>query len=237
MDTGFFKWVWRFNALIIAGAVTLLLCVIAWEASSSLRTKLFNQRATNTLVAPTDQAAATADQTDTAEVRRYFGAPLEHSKGSPYALPLRVEQEYDNRGISKSSVGNTVNYKIIDTDAQTNRWLFPQANRLIIDSRSITLRRRGQSEQPLGTFLSIVETDTNRDGRLSARDTKSLYFVDKSWAEPLKITEGVKATLRIHALDASHIDLIFDTADGTHAARINLTDGMILSEQVLTARD
>lgn len=239
MDTGFFKWVWRFNALVIAGAVTLLLCVIAWEATSSLRKSLFNQRTTNTLLAPTDEPTdvSAADQTDRAEVNRYLGAPLDHSRGSPYALPLRVEQEYDNRGISKSSVGNTTNYIVVDTEAQSNRWLFPKANRLIINSRPITLRRRGQPEQSLGTLLRIVEKDTNNDDRLSGRDTMSLYLVDKNWTKPLKITEGVISTLRIHPVNVRQVDLIFNTTDGTHAARIDAKTGLIQAEQVVTAQE
>ena len=163
MDTGFFKWVWRFNALVLAAAVTLMLCVFIWEMTSSLRRSLFQPQTTNTLITPTIQTDETEhkDQPNPAEVRRYFSAPLEYSAGSPYALPLRVEQEYDNRRISKSSVGNTVNYRIIDTETQTSRWLFPKGNRFILDSRPVTFRKQAQPEQNLGMILSIVESDTN----------------------------------------------------------------------------
>lgn len=239
MDTGFFKWVWRFNALVIAGAVTLMLCVVIWETTSSLRRSLFQQQTTNTLIAPSEQTeqAQAEDQSDPAEVRRYFGAPIYPSNGSPYALPLRVQQEYENRGFSKSSAGNTINYKIIDTETQTDRWLFPRASRLIIDSRPIILRQRGKPAQDLGTLLSIVEIDTNGDQRLSTSDTMSLYLVDKNWSKPLKITQGVTSSLQNHPVSPTEIDLIFNTADGTHAARIDALTGIIQSEQVVTAQD
>lgn len=239
MDTGFFKWVWRFNALVLAAAVTLMLCVFVWEMTSSLRRSLFQPQTTNTLITPTIQTDETEDkdQPNPAEVRRYFSAPLEYSAGSPYALPLRVEQEYDNRGISKSSVGNTVNYRIIDTETQTSRWLFPKGNRLILDSRPVTFRKQAQPEQNLGMILSIVESDTNGDGRLSRRDTMTLYLVDSTWSEPAKITEGVISVLRIHPVSPSQIDLIFNTDYGTHAARIDAATGLIQSEQVITPQE
>ncbi|WP_298858230.1 hypothetical protein [uncultured Sulfitobacter sp.] len=239
IDTGFFKWVWRFNALVIAAAVTLMLCIVIWEMTSSLRRSLFQPQTTNTLIAPiiqTDQSEEDG-QTDPAEVRRYFGAPLEYSAGSPYALPLRVEQEYDNRGISKSSVGNTINYRIIDTVTQTSKWLFPKGNRLILDTMPVRFFKRGQPEQNLGMILSVVESDTNGDERLSTRDKMSLYLVDTDWTEATKITEGVRSVLRIHTVSPSQIDLIFNTDDGTHAARIDAVSGLIQNEQVVNAQE
>ena len=94
MDTEFFKWVWRFNALVLATAVTLMLCVFVWEMTSSLRRSLFQPQTTNTLITLTIQTDETEDQDqpNPAEVRRYFSAPLEYSAVSPYALPCGLSR-------------------------------------------------------------------------------------------------------------------------------------------------
>jgi hypothetical protein len=65
----------------------------------------------------------------------------------------------------------------------------------------------------------------------------SLYLVNKNWTKPLKITEGVISPLRIHPVNVSQVDLIFNTTDGTHAAPIDATTGLIQAEQVVTAQE
>ena len=100
------------------------------------------------------------------------------------------------------------------------------------------LRLPAQSTQrTVGYLLTVVETDTNDDGRLSARDTKSLYLTSPEWDTPRKVTEGVISVLEREMIDASQLDVIFDTADGTHATRVSMRSGAILSEQVFSTRD
>ena len=237
METGFFKWIWRFNALVIAAAVTLLLLAILWEMTSSLRRDMFKQRTTDTLVAPTVQEGE-QQQTTEVEGRRYFGPPVGNAKNTPYALPLRVTQDIENVPyVSKSSVGNTINYKIVDTRAQTDRWLFVPTNRLILDPEQIIWRNGTQPPLPLGTLLKVVEEDTNADARLSTRDARTLYLVDPKWSAPTKIAQGVNSVLYTKAVSPSAFEVIYRKGSATHITRINAATGETLAEQIINTND
>ena len=235
MESGFFKWVWRFNGVIIAIGSSLLLFVLVWEGTAELRRESFPTQTTNTVALPSSDEESGHAAVPT-EISRRFGIPVGNGNRALYALPLYIEQEYPNRGISKSSGGNIVNYRIVGTDAQTNRWLFAPADRLIVTTNELRLPAQS-TQRTVGYLLTVVETDTNDDGRLSARDTKSLYLTSPEWDTPRKVTEGVISVLEREMIDASQLDVIFDTADGTHATRVSMRSGAILSEQVFSTRD
>lgn len=235
MDTGFFKWVWRFNALVIAAAVSLLLGVILWEVTSDLRRSAFAPATRETIVLADPQAPAATPAPR--ERRRYFAAPATPNRKGLYALPLYVEQEFDNRGITKGSDGNLVNYRIVDTNTQTNRWLFNNSDRLILDTKAVYLKQTNAPARLLGRMLAVIEQDTNEDGRLSNRDTRSLYFSDAGWSIPVKITTDVTRLIDALAIDNDTLHAIFNTAKGTHFAQIALPSAQIASEQVITTAD
>ena len=235
METGFFKWIWRFNGVIIAIGSSLLLFVMVWESTAELRRESFPRQTTNTvaLPSPTEESGHATAPT---EISRRFGSPVSNGSRTLYALPLYIEQEYPNRGITKSSGGNIVNYRIVDTNAQTNRWLFDPADRLIITTQELRLPAQS-TPRTVGYILIVVETDTNGDGRLSRRDTKSLYVTSPDWDTPRKVTEGVTSVVEKQPISASELDVIFDTTDGTHATRVSIGSGATLSEQLFTTRD
>ena len=178
METGFFKWVWRFNALVIAGVVTCAAVAIVWDMTRDLRREWLPTRTTDTLaIAPTEAGTAPVAAPQTV-ARRYFGRPGTQGSGSIFAMPLYVEQKYENRGISKSSSGNIVNYRIVDMQAATNRWLFPATGveRLVLEAQPMILNTSQGNQRRIGYLLSVVEADTNGDARLSRRDLHHALF-------------------------------------------------------------
>ncbi|MEH6645792.1 hypothetical protein [Sulfitobacter sp.] len=129
-----------------------------------------------------------------------------------------------------------VNYRIVDIAAQTNRWFFPQTDRLIMETRQLTFRA-GDAEEQLGHLMIVIEDDSDGNGRLSGRDKQTLYLTDIHWSAPVKVIDNVRALLAISPQSMTTADLIFKTNDGTHAVRLSLPDGAILSEQLLTPSD
>jgi hypothetical protein len=233
METGSFKWVWRFNAVAIAVCVILVLIVILWEITGTLRRNAFPTHTSNTFIDAREEPDQAAEQ------QRYFGAPNDPSNKGIYALPIYADQSHPNLGISKSnSYGrDLINYRIVDISAQTNHWLFEGMNRLILDTRMITLSYPGHGSNHLGQLLTVVLEDTNDDARLSGHDTKTLFLTNLHWNRPVKVTHGVISVLSTTAVSDSAFDIIFSTSDGTHAARIAIPTGEILSEQVLQTYD
>jgi len=235
METGFFKWVWRFNALAIALVALLALGAITYELGRDLARTLFPTRTTNTLVMNPADAPGEAVIDDT--IKRYFGTPSAATADGTYALPLYVEQTYSNRSISKSSVGNLVNYRIVETAPQSNRWLFPPAERLILNTYALVLRESGQANLPMGQLMTVTDSDTNEDGRLSPQETTSAFLTDATWGEPVKIVDGVHSLLSHTVRTSDMLDLIYNTDAGTHIAQVSLLSGAILSQQIVTPED
>jgi len=238
VDTGFYKWVWRFNALAIALVSLLALGLIGTQVVSSLSRAFFPTQTTNTLtLSPTATAeTATRDRPQDNTTKRYFSAPISATDGV-YALPLYIEQSYENRGISKSSGGNLVNFRIVESEPQSNRWLFDQGDRLIQNTTRLALRQSGSKDIQLGHLLAIVEADTNGDERLSARDLQTLYVTDPLWGTPVKIAQDVLSVLSTTPLSPTTLDLIYNSPRGTHIARLDVRSGELLAEQILSTKD
>lgn len=235
MENRFFTWIWRFNGLAIAAIAIFVAGAIIWNITSALWGNVFAQSATNTMALPAVNTAAETEPPP--ETNRSFGTVFGQTERAMYALPLYVEQDYSNRGISKSSSGNLVNYKIIETDTQTSRWLFPGDDRIILSTAPLAFRESGIGDFVQGYLLEVIDEDTNSDRRLSSNDTRTLFFTDSNWSLPVKVTERVIDLLHSQSVSENQIDLIFETLDGMHATRIKLPEGTILSEQVFRTRD
>lgn len=93
METGFFKWVWRFNGVIIAIGSSLLLFVLVWEGTAELRRENALAQQTNAVAVPSP-AEATGHATAPTEISRRFGTPVSNGNRRLYALPLYIEKEY-----------------------------------------------------------------------------------------------------------------------------------------------
>ncbi|KEJ88872.1 hypothetical protein [Sulfitobacter donghicola] len=232
MDTGFFKWLWRFNAAAIALCLLFALIMILSELSRDLTRNLFSPRTTNTLVAPVDDSEEETVQAQ--EKKRFFGALSRSGNANIYAVPLFLEQDISTySGISKSSTGNRINYRIVNMNTQSSRWLFEGMDRLILETRQILTEPNGGTPKFVGQLIEVVEEDTNNDTRLSARDTRSLYLTTADWSEPKKILNGVRMIFATQAQGNGVFDIIYSTTNQTHAARIDMETGNVLSSQTL----
>lgn len=229
METGFFKWVWRFNALLIAPGALLVVGLLVWEMTSSLRQRINPTTTTETLVLAPDTSIEAATDRPVQTLR--FGAPARHTKSGLHVLPLYAHQQDTNRGFSKNSNGSLLNYLIINTNQQTRRWLFPKADRLILNTRELVHDQNGIDTR-LGHVLAIVETDTNNDGRLTRQDTQTLYLTDPQWSAPREIRRGATSILAVEPISPTSFDLLISDQNTSYALRINADTGEILSEQV-----
>ena len=214
-ENRFFTWIWRFNGLAIAIAATLIIAILGWELSRDWRRQAFPTQTSDVLNIETPAATDTATPAPAVTQTLRFGPPIDTPKRGIYALPQYAEQEYENRGISKSSNGNRVNFLIINTQDQSQAWLFPAASRLILEVRDIWYMPNDGPRTLMGRVIEVVDTDTNGDGRLSGTDFSSLYYVNPEWAEPILLVADVDYVLSTQPANAAAFDVIYVGEDTT----------------------
>lgn len=239
METGFFKWIWRFNALAIALVALLSLSLLGYELMRNLSRSLFQNNTSNSItLSPPDVVDPEAALQETTE-KRYFSGPLTGSRNGIYALPLYIEQTEADHGMSysKGSNGNLVNIRIVQSEQQTNHWLFTPGERLIQNTNQLILSRSGLPDLDLGQQLIVIDKDTNGDDRLSYEDTRTLYLTDVNWSEPVKVVDGVRSVLSTTPISPTMMDLIYSDGTSTHIMRVTLPSGAVISEQVIKTRD
>ncbi|WP_299025100.1 hypothetical protein [uncultured Sulfitobacter sp.] len=235
IDTGFFKWVWRFNALLIAAVATVILGMLTWELTRDLRTQTFPRATTDTLVvSPTDTPEPLGSEP---QQTLRLGNALPNNTPGTYALPLYAEQTYTNRGISKDSRGNLLNYLIVGTDPQAHHWLFPKGERLIIETRPLVFHQSNAAQTRLGQLLEVIEADTSGDATLSRQDTRTLYLISPEWDTPVQFISGVSSVLAVQPVGPTSFDLIVMVAGTAQALRVSAPAARVMSRQTLDSSD
>lgn len=225
MDTGLFKWVWRFNALVIAALTSLVCVLLLYEVTRDL---LREQRAPQTVnVDPNDNIV---------EERLEIGSVSFNEDTGLIEFPILRPQTYNTGGYtsgnSKSTYNNTVNRGYLDPETSETRWLLEHSNGLIVDWHQIT---RGDSENPtrVAMLLRWITEDTTGDRSLSTSDSGSVYMFEPN---------GQNLTLLASDIDELAHEFTFDektevvslVQDGNRElAYLSLPDLMVVKLQAL----
>ncbi|SHG77230.1 hypothetical protein [Cognatishimia maritima] len=187
MESGFFKWLWRYNAFAIAGAATVTIVVlglIAFELYQDATRDVYVSNVVNT------------DTEDQTLIETYTYGRLQvvdNDNGPALVAPLYTEQSYSLIRNSKSTSRNTVNYKMIWRDGR-QEWLFKDFSQLIVDENRARRPINGDEKQMqvVAVFLTVVPMDTNDDQRLSGRDKKQLYVTTADYQEKKLLLEDIQ---------------------------------------------
>jgi hypothetical protein len=170
-ENRFFQYVWRFNALMIAGSSVVVVLLGLYAAVQIFKTDAGSRRATNVV--------DVGDKDPVADEFSLGGASS--IEGTLYVkIPLFRGQSPTASSYSfKGGTRNAVNYLFVDTSSGESRWLFEGAGRLIIESEVLFNKLRnspGASRLGIGVVYTLVEKDSNGDNRLTDKDAPSLVF-------------------------------------------------------------
>jgi hypothetical protein len=157
----FFQFVWRLNALAIAGLVllTVLLGLYGLTSLVSWETRERNV---------TDLVTVNPGVSQQEEVR--LGYPSSIAGTQIVRIPLYLEQKTDVTYFSKSSGANTVNDLYVDSATGKSNWLFKGTHRLIFNQNPILRQLKSNESVVTSILYSLIEKDSNGDGRLSHKD-------------------------------------------------------------------
>jgi hypothetical protein len=185
-ENGFFKYVWRFNALAIAGATIVCILLGFYAAVTIFKEETRSRRVTNVV---------NVSEKDKVSEEFALGGPTIIA-GTPYVrVPLYREQSYSASYYSKRTEQNVVNYLFLNISTNDSRWLFERAGQLIIDSQVLFSKLRNSPDEPhtgVGVVHIVVERDSNGDNRLTDKDAVSLAASTVDGANYRKLIEGIE---------------------------------------------
>jgi hypothetical protein len=161
----FFRYVWRFNGLAVAGATVLCLLLGVFVAVKIFKDETGERHVTNVV---------NVGEQEKVKNEFVLGYPYTIAGTDYTRVPLYRDQSYDMSYYLKSSGGNEVNYLFLNNRTGESKWLLQTTNQLFISDIVISeeLKKSNDgSEKAVGIMFSVVEIDTNKDGRLSEKDT------------------------------------------------------------------
>jgi hypothetical protein len=182
-ESRFFKYVWRFNALAIAGAATTCILLGLSAGMSIFNAEQRPHRVTNIV---------NVDQEDKASEEFSLGNPSAIAGISYVQVPLYRGRRYGVGSIYSGGSQQVVLFLNISTNE--SRWLFNGVGQLIIDSH-VLFNKLKDANDPLRTAVAVVhvvvEKDTDGDKRLTEKDAVSLATSTTDGANYRKLIEGV----------------------------------------------
>ena len=212
-DTGIFKWIWRFNAVVIAvGAVGVLALV-----GSELMRPMFR-------TAPPEAVEITPTP-DTPPQLSY--GPPELGAGGVIILP--VQQGHDSRDSYSSKYGETsvVNYSFLPVQGP-QRWFFAGNRQLVVSEQGL---RRPKDQALLARVLAVAAKDSDGDGRLTPEDAQHLLLTNADLQNPVLLAEGIKRLVLADFIADDGALLMIETEKGLEALRIALPSGQLIGRQ------
>lgn len=185
-ENGFFGFVWRFNALAIAGAAVVCILLGLYAGLTIFKDETRSRRVTNVV---------NVSETDKVSEEFSLGGPTIIA-GTPYVrVPLYRGQSYSALYFSKRTEQNAVNYLFLNTSTNESRWLFERANQLIVDADMLFSKLKSSPDQPqigVGVVYVVVERDSNGDNRLTDKDAVSLAASAVDGTNYRTLIEGIE---------------------------------------------
>ena len=213
METGFFKWVWRFNAVVIAFAALAVIAVSVFIARELW------QDYTRDKYAP--EVVNIDTESNTLQDAFSYGYPVFDNDNNSIILPLLVSQTYGvsraYASVSKNTGSNTINYLIINRDDDSSHWFFADHKQLITQVEIIKrpIDAEDDDKKVVARLYEIVTKDSNGDKRLSESDKKTLLITPPDRSNPTQIISGYDSIESFNHPDNNSFEILVhsDNAD------------------------
>jgi hypothetical protein len=222
----FFRYLWNFNALVVAILGLLAITVLAFVAFEFYQ-DFVRQRGT-AVVARDGSGRTTEDQLS-------FGR-LSTAKGWP-TLRIPLQSRRPSLGISSGKAApSTRNFLFHDLNTGESRWLFPTHDQLIHHHRPLTVAKGGETEDfVLALYYEIVKDDTNDDGRLGTGDRIVIALTLPDGQGYKEVVRDVDLVIGTQAISDNVLVVMFQTAGSAYAAKLSLPGFELLSTTELAA--
>ena len=210
MPKHFFGFVWRFNALAIAGVSLMALFVGTYAVFEIGRDVFWRPYRAHDVarVSPADGTGGGSGVRTDLAVSRFSAIRGTTTLWSP----VEATQTYDYRTSSKQA-SSTRNYVFYDTVAGTSHKLLEDDERLITEARELRADDPDARLPPKALFFALIEADTNKDGVLNNDDTVTLALA-RTDGRDLTRLEGSQGYFAGDSISANGNELILVVRDG-----------------------
>lgn len=212
-ESKLFRFVWRFNGVVIMVAGVLAIGVLAF-AGYKIVGDATRERRTHNIVNV---------QEDKAIEEKWKLGYMSHIQGSPYVMiALNSDQSYAQSYYGKST-SSARNYLFINGRNNEATWLFRTNQYLVTDTDILSVKESGSNEQRAeAIFYRVVKKDTNNDKRLTDDDLLSIGLSLPSGKGYKEILDGIELFVGHKYLDKNRILIVFQKGGVGYSANINL---------------
>jgi len=213
-DNKFFKLVWRFNGLLISVAGVLAICVLVFAAYQIFK-DVTRERNTQNIV----------NIQETGEVKENWrlGHVTNLAAHKTLMIPLNSDQSF-NRGYFSKSSNSTRNYLFINTEFNTNKWLFDHTNYLIESTNQLRFGDYSSKEPVLAILYTLVKLDSNSDNRLTPSDLTTVSISKPNGSGYKEVLTDVEQVIGNTMLSETELFIIYQLNGKSLSSTINLTN-------------
>ncbi|MCF6314686.1 MAG: hypothetical protein L3J30_00050 [Marinosulfonomonas sp.] len=212
MENGFFKLVWRFNAIAIAFAAIVVIGIGLFIMTNLWQDMTRNRHAT--------QVVNVDDQDTSLNEVFSYGRPLFDRDTQTMIVPLHLAQNYDlsggylSSGPSKGTSQNPINHLIVSRKDGAHRWLFADNKQLIIKQHHVSRPVGAEAADQItkARLYEIITADSNGDKRLSDRDLKTLIITQPDRSAPTRLIADYDDLLSVHHPDEGSFEVLTEKA-------------------------
>ncbi|NEQ87560.1 MAG: hypothetical protein F6K26_48425 [Moorea sp. SIO2I5] len=228
-DNKFFRFVWRFNAIVIMASGLLAIAVLAFAAIEIVRSTTRERQGINILNVDDDSSSS----------QEWELGNLREVDGTTYLMvPLYSDQSYTQSYYSKST-RSTRNYLFLDSETGNSKWLFANNDYLIASDRFISgtndkENNRLESKPVIAVLYQLIKQDTNGDGRLTNNDMLTIALTHPNGNDYQEVLTGVDRFLGYKVINANSLLILYQRDGIAYSAKVSLDNFALSNEKEIT---
>jgi hypothetical protein len=223
-ENRFFKFVWRFNGIIIMVVLVLALGAVCFNMGKELFSARSPQVIKNVAEDPLGQEKWRLGYPQQIEGTNYIYIPLVSEL--EYAKPHETSfskglHSYGGSGDIYSSP--TKNILFVNTVSNQMKWLFPTNNQLITEVRLLSKSQDYGKRKIEAIMYELVQKDTNGDKKLTADDASLIAFSMPDGSRYAEVISGADRVIDVLLVEKS-VFIMFQTQGVGYSATLRLSD-------------
>lgn len=225
--SSFDRAIWRINGILILGVFIALAVITLFTDYNYTFQKDSYSRPVRSVVTVSEEGAKSVVE------HLYLGQFREISSDGNASAPLYSDTEKQKVRYPRAS-SSIRNYYYYNTKTAEGNWLFDNNNFLITDRQTLRegIYRHSEGGKVHAYIYTVVDKDTNNDGRLSDLDKRTLYVSDPAGKNVQKVVEGIETILGSEiVISEGKLFLFAQESDGEFAYDISL-DGYTVNSKL-----